>query len=304
MAATEEKISEDIKRKLQLTLFGLMRDETSCQPGPDKIKKYNRAWVAAQALELFEHVGYGRQNEAEVILRKNIGLLSYRPLSPFKDITGASFSGTAFQYALWAMDTHMYNMMIDCLPQNEQGEEIRKDLLKQAEEQKEHFSFKPLISALQTCVNNCNSWSTSQLEAHWCKVVGMAQRDLPAHVRHEYCNPFPYLKETPSSKDGLKRSLRFLKVESGNVLLSNWQTWDANTPGLGIDFAITRGSVYNLWSVLGTNIIAPYAVVFDLRAITALCRVRTADLTTLMERLQTPIQIAEEASHAPTSMVV
>ncbi|CAM3040968.1 hypothetical protein [Legionella worsleiensis] len=286
MAATEDRISKDIKPKLQLTLFGLIRDEASCQPGPEKTEEYNQAWIAAQALQLFEHVGHGRQNEAEVIIRKNIELLKYRPFSSFQDITGVSFSGTAFQYALWAMDTHMYTMMIDCLPQTEQGEEIRKDLLKQAEEQKEHFDFQPLIKALKIYVFCFNGWNWEQRKAHWSKVIGGVQQNLPAHVRHEYCHPTRSFYPVPSFTDKiLTRSLNFYNLQ--NELLMKW---DAGISGLGSDFAIGGRRLPSESGGLASPGGDRATAVNDLAGITALCAVRTTDLVLLKQRLQLPIQ--------------
>ena len=70
----------------------------------------------------------------EAILKQHPeDLLVYRPL---RDISGAEFSITLFQHAIWTKDVrYMANMILDCLPKNEQGEKIRVEMVRQSEEQ-------------------------------------------------------------------------------------------------------------------------------------------------------------------------
>ncbi|MGQ3891117.1 hypothetical protein [Legionella sp. CNM-4043-24] len=243
---------------------------------------------------LIEHVAHGRQDEAKDILDQFPELLL--ETGTVTDIGGNHFQGiTAFKYALWAMDTHIYTMMLDCLPEGDQGGEIRGDLLAQATTQIEHFDFKPLITALQTYVDNFDGWDSTQREAHWHKVVGLAQQSLPAHVRHEYCNPGRSFYPAPGfTEKVLTRSLWFYHLAS-----STWLNWDSRLLGLGSDFAIVRARGLRA----GMCCACVGAARADLAAITALYEVRTADLTTLMQRLQSPIQKPEDASQAPTRMI-
>ncbi|MGQ3892784.1 hypothetical protein [Legionella sp. CNM-4043-24] len=242
---------------------------------------------------LIQHVANGRQDEAKAILARFPELLLETGAAI--DIAGYQFTGTAFEYAVWAMDTHMYTMMLDCLPQNEQGEEIRKGLLEQAEAQKEHFNFQPLITALQTYVDNFNAWDWPQRQEHWCKVVGLTQRDLPAHVRHEYCYPDRSFSPVPNfTEKVLPRSLRFF-----NWVTDSWDNWDAGAAGLGSNFAILRGRDAGAFLPCGGRAAARGAR-HDLAAVTALCKVRTADLISLTQRLQVPIQKLDDVSEAPT----
>jgi len=48
------------------------------------------------------------------------------------------------------------------------------------------FDFKSLITALDTYVTNYDRWNYNQQEEAWLN-VGKAQRDVPAHIAHEYC---------------------------------------------------------------------------------------------------------------------
>jgi hypothetical protein len=301
MAATETTVKSSIgvsKTLEQMAFSVLLKNK-----GLFNKNDVATLWPLRQNLTdtLIEHVAHGRQDEAKAILENHPKLL----LETGKaiDIAGNPWMGTAFQYAVWAMDTHMYTMMLDCLPQNEQGEEIRKTLSEQAKEQTEHFDFQPLITALQTYVDNFDAWDWPQREEHWCKVVGLAQQSLPAHVRHEYCNPDHSFHPTPSFTE--KVLTRSLKVY--NWASSTWLNWDGGLLGLGGDFAITwaasplDGEAFHARAAARPAAVATAR--HDLAAITALCEVRKAGLITLMQRLQSPIQKPEDVSQAPTSMI-
>lgn len=154
---------------------------------------------------LFTLAGLGAQDEMEPILKKYPeDLMIYLPL---RDISGAAFEHISlFKHAIWTKDVrYMANMMLDCLPQNEIGERIRLNLVDQYEDlmangsayqlhgvkhEKEHqLSLQPLITALHTYVEQFNGWGKEDRELHWCTVVGLAQTQIPAHVRHHYCDP-------------------------------------------------------------------------------------------------------------------
>lgn len=77
----------------------------------------------------------------------------------------------------------MANMMLDCLPQNEEGDMIRLDLVCQYKElmakgvvyqlkgvkheNERHFSFQPLFTALRTDVDRHDGWTESERKLHW-----------------------------------------------------------------------------------------------------------------------------------------
>ncbi|KTD25672.1 hypothetical protein Lmac_2036, partial [Legionella maceachernii] len=50
-----------------------------------------------------------------------------------------------------------------------------------------HTHPQALISSLNTYCEQYNNWNWSQRENHWCHQVGMAQREVPAHIAQEYC---------------------------------------------------------------------------------------------------------------------
>ncbi|MGQ3890780.1 hypothetical protein [Legionella sp. CNM-4043-24] len=294
MSATETAVTDVItgenpaNKSLQQTVFSVLLNNMGLFNKNDIANLYPLKENLTNTL--IEHAAHGRQDEAKAILAKFPELLLETGAAI--DIAGYQFTGTAFQYAVWAMDTHMYTMMLDCLPQNEQGEEIRKGLLEQSEAQKEHFNFQPLIKALQAYVDNFDAWDWPHRYAHWCKVVGGAQRDLPAHVRHEYCHPDRSFSPVPDfTEKVLPRSLMFY-----NWVTSSWQNWDGGALGMGSDFAIFRSAL----PLTGGGRGGPC---LDLAAVTTLCEVRTADLISLGQRLQTPIQKLDDASGAPICVI-
>jgi len=163
--------------------------------------------INSQDLDLFlKYIGFGEQDKAEAMLRKNPDLALWPGKlidcaeRQFKQITG-------FQYAVWALDWHMWNMVKKYMPE----EEIKKQLIMLETEDwiKEHgsqVSWKNLTDALSSYLVNYYKWNWDQREAHWCKQIGKAQLTLPAHVINEYsrhdrsfnpCPDFSTLQKLP-----------------------------------------------------------------------------------------------------------
>ena len=247
-------------------------------------------------------VMHGEQDRAEKILKRHPELLEMTGKAT--DYSGRTFNTTAFQYALWALDTrYMCNMILDCLPNNPKGEAIKQALLTQfkAHEQdgviytlngvtihETHYNFSSLIEALQTYINNYRGWfETDNLVAmknQWSKVVGLAQRYVPAHVAQHYCDPDESFDPTPLfNKKEFRRSLSFYNCV--NKCPEFWFAAVSSTSGLGVNFGIFR--VSSAPGAMGRSVFRMFA---DLPAVIALCKVRTADLVSLLLRLQSPIQ--------------
>ena len=88
--------------------------------------------------QLLQYVAEGEQDKAEKMLKGKSGgllgwgeikanpdLLSHR--STVKDLSGREFKQiTAFQYALWAMDWHMWTMIQKYLPQEAQAQQCAR----------------------------------------------------------------------------------------------------------------------------------------------------------------------------------
>ncbi|CZG67423.1 TPA: hypothetical protein JBE10_10820 [Legionella pneumophila subsp. pneumophila] len=255
---------------------------------------------------LFTLAGLGAQDEMETILKQHPeDLLVYRPL---RDISGAVFEPISlFKHAIWTKDIrYMANMMLDCLPQNEKGEQIRLELVRQYEElmakgvayqlqgvrheNERHFNLQPLITALRTYVEKYDNWTVKEREVHWCTVVGLAQTLIPAHIRHHYCDPEEAFWNNPNfKKPKLKRSL-----ELYNWTVHQSQLWTEGLVGLGSDFGIYASQLASVGPRAERGGRQGRAAA-NLTALTALDEAGTEiDLPALIERLYIPIQNLED----------
>jgi hypothetical protein len=249
----------------------------------------------AELYKLLVHVVRGEQDQAKAILQSNpLYLLSRGEVT---DDAGRHFTNiTIFEYARWAMDSHMYRMMLACIPQSELGSKIREVLLKQClavekytikyelegrQINESHFDFDPLLNALETYLKNCKDKSA------WA-AIGEAQRRLPVHVVNEYCYPSRSFHPTPNflEKD-LPRSISI----PGFFPDTTTEWWDRNNHTTVEFGTVSRGSGHwwSLWD--GTqNLLrrenhflpVPAEVIsVDLSAMRALRDARTADLKKL-----------------------
>ncbi|CEG56600.1 SidC [Legionella fallonii] len=226
------------------------------------------------AKQFLQHVAYGEQNEAEDLLKKDNEfaqeLLTASDI-PFTDYSGRTFTCTAYEYAYWAKDAHMCRMLEQYMDDN-----TKKELLNRVERMEEpigeelfkkprgllytqkgnkyrsdHFDLTPLKQALKTYIEAYdNNEDSETLEALWIK-VGLSQRDVPAHIAHEYCHPkrsFDDVSQNPSLLDAskssnLERSLKFYNwVTNVNDFWFTPNSYSVDS-GLGFSFAILRGLV-------------------------------------------------------------
>ncbi len=164
--------------------------------------------VSPQELKQFlHHVGYGEQAEAEAMLQKDKNLAlahgdltdcsvepkTYQPRT-WKNITG-------FQYAVLALDYHMWTMIQKYISTEDASQQIAEIKTKATLKDKEGWIIKPgdldwpqigwtqLIESLHIYVINYGRWSGDQRKTHWCQQVGGAQLTLPAHMINEYSHP-------------------------------------------------------------------------------------------------------------------
>ena len=260
--------------------------------------------------KLLLQVMRGEQAKAEVILKISPDLLTIKGRAT--DYSGRTFHCTAFQYALWALDTrYMCPMMLDCLPYSPKGECIHQELLIQLlalessgieyqldnrTVREKHYDFTPLLAALKTYVDTYDNWSANsmraQMQRQWCEGVGLAQRNIPAHVAQHYCDPDEGFDPIPSfNKPKFTRVLQFYNHLT--TAKSHWFSTDlSSTPALGVDFGIFRAEYSQRgYAARGHELPRGAAgCMLDWKATTALCQVRTKDLELLKERLQRPLQ--------------
>jgi hypothetical protein len=147
------------------------------------------------------------------------------------------------------------------------------------------FDFHSLITELDTYVTNYDKWNYHQKLEAWMK-VGKAQRDVPAHIAHEYCRPDRSFDPLPSfNEENLPRILAFDNYTG--TADKSWFPLASSSSGLGFDFALFRSRCFA--ALLDPDPMftgGPAAV--DLAAIRHLDEVRIADLTLSRENLSRP----------------
>jgi len=248
-----------------------------------------------------DHVAHGEEHLAKEMLKKDITLLLKK--DKVEDYSGRKFQNiSAFQYAVWAQDWRMWQMMFDSLQiaactQSfyKTAEKIRKKLLEQYLEVQEagvtytfndaehkgekHFSFDPIINALTVYHQQFNNWTKSQRIAYWCGEIGRIQRLFPAHVAHEYCLG---LFKNPSFKElNFPRSFRFRNWEYSTGQGAQWVSWFPRSTHNKIGNAIAISAHGGFAWVVSAH--------EELNALTRLSKVRAKDTRTLKTILSSPL---------------
>lgn len=244
---------------------------------------------------LLHHVTRGNHNEVEQMLKKDSTLLTQR--GNITDCSGRTFSNiSGFEYALWALDKHMWARILDCLPRDEEGGEIKAALHIQYKGIKErgisyllngiqitekHFDFNnTIIKELQTQVDSINAPGTKNWDAidkQWREGVGGAQNLFPMHVVYEYCSDEPFYP-VPKFTSQPKSSKQFY----------NWATekdenWFNAGSKLSLDLAIYKVAWGGECRASGRSWVGCPG---DLDAMKALCKVRTNDFIALKSQLE------------------
>ena len=210
----------------------------------------HRQHFVQQVAPLLRHIARGEQTQAEALLRADPSLMFKR--WHVRDLSGRNFpSVSGFEYALWAMDTRMWRMMIDCIPDTPEGEQLRMLLLAQNQnletegisfdlegqqfEHQHHFDFSPSRLAMQGYVNQ-------EMGDHFYHVIGREQGLFPAHVANEYChdpifhNRPPEYFQTPD----LVRTLTLAPFAEGGQEVTWWPVEGGSSLVIGEDFAVTH----------------------------------------------------------------
>lgn len=208
---------------------------------------------------------------------------------PFTDYSGRTFTCTAYEYAYWAGDSHMQRMLEKYILKNEETRQFILHRVQAIEtllsppangmfehpkprglqytthdkrgqtiaHNEAHFDLTPLKKALTHYVHeydkkfNKTKADWEVLNKIWTEEVGRAQRDIPAHIAHEYCHPNRSFKDVNQDKallnasnpGNLKRQLKFYNFEtSNNDVWFARDSYDRDS-GLGFSFGIMRGEV-------------------------------------------------------------
>ncbi|QBR83804.1 hypothetical protein E3983_05240 [Legionella israelensis] len=310
-----EKINE-LSPELTAEIAGNLSSRDLAALSQSSTNQYRLFQPIVNVRKFVHLVALGEENAAKAMLKTDIDLLLKK--ERVTDYSGRTFEKvSAFQYALWAMDSHMWQMMLECLQEaaNEgkdgRVEEIRAKLLTHYKEVQDeglnytlndeahtrvegehHFNFQPLLDALDTYVKNYHQWGREQREERWCRKVGYAQRQVPAHVAQEYCRSDLPLDQSRSFKEvNFPRGLKF--YHWGSDQMKSWfpLSWD---DGLGFDFGMYNGTA-GLPGCVGTRSQVTlgrsvYWSGINLKALSTLHAVRTQEVDELAKSLLAPLQ--------------
>ncbi len=256
----------------------------------DAQKYYERAKMANARLShqpFLMLVAEGEQDMAEALLKQTPALAHTPP--DVTDLSGRSFKGiTGFQYAVWALDWHMW-MMIRKYLSNEAAKEQIARMKNSSWIQQYGASAEPLlqnlIDTLQACIDLFVQKKFVEGNILWNKKVGSAQRLLPAHVVNEYCRrdrpfePCPDFTTVPLPRN---------RVSYGR----EWYTATYDNGKIGETFAFFRSSHDHTTKFAGTDSGwwegVPYytRLSHDLRACQALLNTRVQQRDKLFNEFQ------------------
>ncbi len=210
---------------------------------------------AYQQHRFLHDVAKGRQDNAAYMLTDPATVQTLLTTAgTFTDYSGRIFSCTAYEYAYWTMDTHMCRML-----EARMDDDTKADMFahidamegsgltyKQHDKVKtgsKHFDLTPLKTALNRYVQGYDVWDRmgnyTEMKSAWM-TVGLAQRDLPAHVLHEYCRPDRSFGSRPEfNEQSMPRVLTLLEINTsaGESLFP----LSITSSGLSVDFAFMRG---------------------------------------------------------------
>lgn len=182
------------------------------------------------------------------------------------------------------------------------------------EHQDAGFDLTPLIHALKHYKDEYDKKSNKTeadwdaLDKIWIEEVGRAQRNVTAHIAHEYCHPDRSFEDVNNNNEllsaaipsNLKRQLKFYNVDTGNH--DFWFSPDSYSvdSGLGFSFGILRrrrsggadgvaGRGSAMWDVAHADSVA----------LTTIDKVRTNDREQSLLNLSRPLNPQASQSHGP-----
>lgn len=271
---------------------------------------------ASDAGNLFKSHFYAKE-----LLQKSPEYLLER--GDITDWAGRTFKNiTAFEYALWAKDFKMIEMMLGCIPETPEGDKIRAQLLEQYKHvtaptyagggltythtydrpnldasgipdgtgtsvtkvhTENHFDITPLCDAYQDYDTNFNARTWAQRDAYWTKFIGKLQRLLPVHVLQRYCDPNTPFYPLPQFNSGFKRAADFYNYLT-DVTSSIFGS------SLSSDFALIRPADVPGDDGTGGPRRTPWAwlVLDDLAAVRQLDEVSTNETKNIIGQLSQP----------------
>jgi len=267
--------------------------------------------------KLLHHVTRCDYESVTAMLNTDIHLLHKKIIGT--DCSGRTFERISpFQYALWALDKHMWTIMLDMVLQNEKKTELLDTLLAQYRQVQQigvtyrhngqpitesHFDFEnTIINELQKQVDyripvGNKNWK--EIDKHFVEGVGAAQRKLPVHVVIQMCSPDVSFLHVPKFISRPQPSVQFYNYQheekAEEEIFSDEtkanENWYSCNSQLGVTFAISKGtSPEPPVAITGSR---SDASSYDLAALKALNEIRTKEFANLETLLEQPLIAAK-----------
>ncbi len=197
--------------------------------------------VRSDVERFLDLVGGGKQEEVKAMLKLNPGLvLAYGKMT---DSASRQFKRiTAFQYALWALDAHMWEMLLQYFKEEHMrlAYEQLVGLDRHGTEHGKEINWAPLIRALKTYNDNYEKWNYEQRKQQMT-LIKQEQDNLAEHVVNEYCRLDRPFDPTPRFDDGVSLP----RGQGTEAYESSWRR-DINKPITKIWIRGYAKHVYNL----------------------------------------------------------
>lgn len=183
--------------------------------------------------ELLRHVMRGDLDNVKRMLKANPNLAYSQ--GDITDLSKRTFPDiTAFQYAIWALDEPMQDLILNYLPENSAKEQFQAFVKERSDITQKHgvhFSFDELRTAYENYIDSFGRSYWKENNESWCKHIGSAQRMLPAWVIMMMCEEgynVAWLKKNidmPVKRDGKHLTWWFDCVINGGKLGITWAAW-------------------------------------------------------------------------------
>ena len=234
----------------------------------------------AELTKFLAHVVKGEQPHAEEMLKKNRHLaLASGTVTDHADRTFNNITG--FQYAVWALDWHMWSMIQKYLPEEAAQSQAQGFTTGPwVEQYGVQANWQNLLDAYKYYLDNysklfkASKWT--ELNNIWLNQIGGAQKLLPMHVFHEYCHPDRPFDPVPDFTGPLPRSL------------PDWFSLDK----IGSDYCIYRTAALRpkMWrdAMHKPVVKAIYHYTCDLNALTQLASTRSQQREQLLLQVASP----------------
>ncbi len=172
------------------------------------------------------YVAQGGQDQAEAMLSNNPALAWYS--GSVTDRSKRRFTNiTAFQYAVWAMDWHMWTMLLTRMPRAEAAKQLQ-DWDNRTDGRRNGYgqhtsSLDSLIGALKQYNNHYSVWSNANRKLQCSKIIDSALWDLVEHAVNQLCDPLFDLEDRTFTETSLLRMRRgYIRKLDGELFDGEW----------------------------------------------------------------------------------